>query len=536
MSNNEYHRIVHSSGSEVLHECYLCLMFLHAGLTNAGREFFLAFFRNRLYDRNPIAYLLVTPSQPNGPPIPFTVDIPMLRFTARGTAISGQFARISLPKTAVVSRSSGFNSVIRVRADSDSKGDLVIVGVNEDEASTDSYLAIPAVRSPTGVYEYTAFSTGRTSLIFEGSSAILVVATEDLTQVTITPTNTASVRFRIPELVAAGESRTYTLRQMSMMYAFSENDLTGTIIRSDKPLSVFAGHECGNVPFNVSTCDHLLEQIPPSDMWGRVYHTSPLFTRTGGDRFRVIASKNNTEIKMECVDVNSTKARVTAFELDYFKFETLHVASSEHCQFESNLPILIMQYSLGQGFDNALHTDPFISLIQSDEQFLNSYSFTTIKGEDDNLPFASYINILIPTVFYDPASIMIDGTQLLSYTTRVKDIVNVTFTESFEVTVITLGGIPVGSHFINHIDPNVTFSVLVYGYTDQTSYGFPAGYGQGLVSISTFSLEVESAGEREDKGPFVIHCRRAGLVHLPVDITVTTQELTGGAIGRLCVC
>ena len=509
---------------------------IHAGFSNAGREFFLAFFRNRLFERDPIAYLLVTPSQPNGPPIPFTVDLPMLRFSERGTAISGQFERINLPKTAVVSRSSGFNNVIRVRADSESKGDLVIVGVNEDEASTDSFLALPAVHSPTGVYEYTAFSTRKTSLIFEGSSVVLAVATEDLTEVTITPTRSASVRVLRPRLVAAGDTRTYTLNQMSMMYAFSEYDLTGTVIRSNKPLSVFVGHECGNVPFNVSTCDHLLEQVPPSDTWGRLYHTSPLFTRTGGDQFKVVASKNNTAITMECVDVSSKKTRSTAFELDYFKFQTVYAASNEYCRFESNLPFLIMQYSLGQGFDFAHHADPFISLIQSDEQFLSSYSFTTIKGEEDALPFVSYVNIIMPTVYYDPTAIMIDGTPLRSYTAQVKKIANITFTESFDVTVITLGNIPIGSHFINHTEPNAAFSALVYGYTDQTSYGFPAGYGQRLISISTLSLEVESANVREDKGPFVFHCKRVGLTHFPVDITVVTQELVGGAIGRLCMC
>ena len=436
-----------------------------------------------------------------------------------------------------MSRVSGFDKAIRVIADSESEGDLVVVGVNDDVASTDSYLALPAIRSPTGVYEYTAFATKMSPILSEGRSIILAVTTENFTEITITPTDTALAPIVRRPLIAPGDSRTVTLvDKMTMVLVTSEGDLTGTLIRSNKPLSVFVGHECGNVPFNISSCDHLLEQVPPSDVWGRSYHTSPLYTRTGGDQFRVVASKNNTVIKMECIDASSNKARSTAFELDYFKFETLHVASNEHCRFDSNLPILVAQYSLGHDFDSVVLADPFISLIQSDEQFLNSYSFTTFKGEEDRVTFTSYLNIIMDTAYYDPTALIFDGTPLQNLTALIKRTASFNFTESFDVTMITLGGIPVGGHFINHTNPNATFSVLVYGYTDQKSYGFPAGYGQGLISISTVSLEVESAKLRESNGPFVFHCKRTGLTDFPVDVTIATQELVGEAKGRLCVC
>ena len=43
----------------------------------------------------------------------------------------------------------------------------------------------------------------------------------------------------------------------------SDNDLTGTRLTSSKPLSVFSGSDCAEVPHNRRLCDHLAEQVPP---------------------------------------------------------------------------------------------------------------------------------------------------------------------------------------------------------------------------------------------------------------------------------
>jgi hypothetical protein len=42
----------------------------------------------------------------------------------------------------------------------------------------------------------------------------------------------------------------------------SPSDLTGTLITSDQPISVFGGHRA-NIPQGHTFCDHLVEQLPP---------------------------------------------------------------------------------------------------------------------------------------------------------------------------------------------------------------------------------------------------------------------------------
>ena len=35
-------------------------------------------------------------------------------------------------------------------------------------------------------------------------------------------------------------------------------DFTGVIVNSTRPIAVYGGHECANVPVNVKFCDHLV--------------------------------------------------------------------------------------------------------------------------------------------------------------------------------------------------------------------------------------------------------------------------------------
>jgi len=43
--------------------------------------------------------------------------------------------------------------------------------------------------------------------------------------------------------------------------------------------------------------DHIVEMIPPVDTWGKEFVTVPLAKRTVGDKFRVIAARDNTQVK-----------------------------------------------------------------------------------------------------------------------------------------------------------------------------------------------------------------------------------------------
>src|SRR5690606_27282503 len=96
-------------------------------------------------------------------------------------------------------------------------------------------------------------------------SEFAVVAAQDGTEVTYVPTaDTVSG-------VTAGTPVTKTLnRGEALPVAAGSSDLSGTPITSTKPVAVFGGNQCANIP-NPSTafCDYVVEQIPGTSTWGK---------------------------------------------------------------------------------------------------------------------------------------------------------------------------------------------------------------------------------------------------------------------------
>ena len=55
--------------------------------------------------------------------------------------------------------------------------------------------------------------------------------------------------------------------------------LSGTIITSDKPIAVFGGINAPTSLMDSPACDYFVEELPPTNTWGRNFVTVPLATR-----------------------------------------------------------------------------------------------------------------------------------------------------------------------------------------------------------------------------------------------------------------
>jgi len=64
---------------------------------------------------------------------------------------------------------------------------------------------------------------------------------------------------------------TYTLDAGETLQFTQGQELTGSPIESDKPIGLFAGHPCVNVPTGEPYCDHAEQQIPPVQALGHEY-------------------------------------------------------------------------------------------------------------------------------------------------------------------------------------------------------------------------------------------------------------------------
>lgn len=129
-------------------------------------------------------------------------------------------------------------------------------------------------------------------------SELLIVATEDGTQVRITPSvNTAGGRpAGVPFTVDLNTGETYQVQA-----ATDNTDLTGTLVEATelsgncRPFVVMGGSMCATVPGSCSACDVIFEQLVPRSAWGTRYFTVPV-QGIAATTYRIMADENSTTV------------------------------------------------------------------------------------------------------------------------------------------------------------------------------------------------------------------------------------------------
>lgn len=205
--------------------------------------------------------------------------------------------------------------------------------------------------------------------IFEDQMS--VQATQDNTTVTFTPKNAAAFQVTLN----AGQTYMYT----------ANSQLTGSSILADKPIAVFSGNRCTNVPTGISACDHLVEQMPSIDQLSSSYFVAQT-PRTGalGNVMRVVATADNTEVR-----VNGTLVATLAAKGDYYEGRVVG-----GIQVDATNPVLVTQYLIGQSQAGA-NTDPAMTIVPGADQWLKEYVFATPSGSAD-FP-TDFVSIIIQT-------------------------------------------------------------------------------------------------------------------------------------------
>jgi hypothetical protein len=340
------------------------------------------------------------------------------------------------------------------------QAEVTVYGLNRATFTTDAYLGLPTDILGT---EYIVLG-------YSGSSPeFAIVATVDTTTVTITPSATAGSRpAGVPFDINLNQGQTYQLRGSA--------DLSGSLVTSDKPIAVFGGTACANIPPGIAFCDHVVEQLPPTETWGKSFVTIPLATRDNGDTFRFLASTNGTTIS-----VNGTV--VTPVPLNRGQFHERIINSS--AVITSDQPILVAQYSNSCQFDSPCGPadgDPFMMLIPPFEQFLGQYTVSTPDEAGDTTPQfpANFVNVVAPSAAV--GAITLDGTAIppASFTAI--------GSSGFSGAQVPLSQ---GSHSLSGPLP---FGAFIYGFGSFDSYGYPGGLSLAPVArVTGLSLAPKTA-------------------------------------------
>ena len=136
-----------------------------------------------------------------------------------------------------------------------SEQDFCVHAITLDYESYDGFHPQPITGYSTEFYIPSYQTTGWRS------SQFLVVAAEDDTNVNYT--------IRDPNTGEYGEPKNISNLQRHDKFQVKKKawDFTGTYVKSDKPIAVFSGVDCGHVPFTgvkyKEKCDHMSVGVPP---------------------------------------------------------------------------------------------------------------------------------------------------------------------------------------------------------------------------------------------------------------------------------
>ena len=240
----------------------------------------------------------------------------------------------------------------------------------------------------------------------------------------------------------------------------AEYDLTGSRIAADRPVAVFGGHACAYVPTSAEACDHLEEQLPPIQSWGRAFVGAPMGDGglRGTNLVRVVAYEDTT------VSVSPPQGGVGGGALAAGQF--LELEATSPFEVVGSSAILVTQYLRGQYATDppASRGDPGMTVLVPDEQYRSDYTF--ILPSSYNAGTNGQNHLLV--VRSPGTTLTLDGATVTAPFTAIG---------GREVAVLLLDG---GTHAISGTS---RFGLVAYGLGSFTSYATTAGLNLEPITI-----------------------------------------------------
>ncbi len=226
-------------------------------------------------------------------------------------------------------------------------------------------------------------------LVFNNAfkSELLIVATEDDTEVLITPTATtqAGRPAGVPFTVELDAGQSYQIQAQN-----SSLDLTGTLVEATdasgpcRPFVVLGGVMCAEVPPGCAACDVMFAQMIPVEGWGTRYHTVPVLG-VNIKSYRVLANENNTSVSID---------GGPPIVLNAGEKHMVNGATTPVC-IQADKPVSAVQFL--EGLDCAGSGDPSMLMLSPVDRLSNSALYNAVSSSQLN---QHSISLVVP-----PASV-----------------------------------------------------------------------------------------------------------------------------------
>jgi PKD repeat protein len=451
----------------------------YAQLSTIGKEFWVGFMENfRIFP---------TANNPNG-----AIDYAVLVITATedtNGAIEylGQSTAFELKSgEQYIFRKSSLDLDLLNRSSSNSEplgiyitasGKISVHAFNERQASADGTVILPVSALGkdylvTSYYEFRSTAANPTVNI-NRESTFLIVATEPNTRVEITTTVDALSGRElkgIPYEVELQRGESYQVK--------ARGDLTGSRVRilgsnadDCKKIAVFGGNIFTSIGgCGVTTGDHLYQQAYPISTWGTSFVHTALLGRLSGELVKVLASEDNTEVRVD--------GDIQPQVLGRGEWMTLDFPPNKSVKIDTSKPSSVTVFSKSQSCNidyvrdvSGLNGDPFMITYSPTEQFLTQLNFSTIT-----LPLIQkhYLNIVVKAG--EENNTRFDGNSIEAFGGMFESIYS-----GYKIARIEI------SEGVHSLSNPAGFTAYVYGFGNPESYGYAAG-----AALNNLNFETES--------------------------------------------
>jgi uncharacterized repeat protein (TIGR01451 family) len=425
-----------------------------AQINSTGNDFIVGFLNNSA-SSTPSVELHLTSS------VNMSVQIEYPVGTNLGSPVAlvpGTVSIVSISASAANGWPTGTPALNGVRASSVNPAQqFTCYMINRAPFTSDAALALPIDSLGAFYRVITATPTIGGNQIF--GSQFVVVATQDGTTVTITPSHAlqsgqaAGVPFNVNLNRGQGWFATGTTSGVS-------GDLTGSSVQSNLPVEVTNGVGCVNI--DAGTCDHVFEVAQPVQTWGTGIPAAnlPGFA-PNGVRYRIMAAADNTTVFQDGASIGLLNAGQF---LDTPRLTGNHFFDG----MKSSKPkaIFVMQLMPGEGTGICADGDPSIGNIVPAAQYLPAYTFSTVGG---NQFLCNFVTIIAANA--DVGVLTLDAVPVPA----------ANFTaigaSGYSVAVISISS---GSH--HTASPN-GHGITVEGYNQDDSYLYPGGAGLNAINV-----------------------------------------------------
>ena len=359
-------------------------------------------------------------------------------YSCTATANSGKFTLIDLDPGNYSVQTNGSTNIddrqkgMFIETEDPTHELTVTVDMYDAYRNSGSYMAINCVEFPTASdYQYFVFSSDSTSESL-GGSQFLITPCENNTSISVRPSQPIShPDWVLPSIASTYPSSTTgqdvtnygrIFNRFDTLLFSTIGDLTGSIVISDKPLSVIV-HSCGSLA-GAHRCSYLVEQVLPHPTYGDLFF---IFTTMVSRRqtYRIGSVTDGAQVTINCNCSNDTPSGNNSVALQSSEPGVLTatvnrgqyvqcITPEKACCIQSKQPVTVMNY-----LDDALiYIPPATSFLNDYSAFYGPVTYcilpTTIfdNSVEDQNRFTINDEVYIPDE-YEPISCYVNGSSEL---------------------------------------------------------------------------------------------------------------------------